>query len=513
MKHRCNYTRLEPIEKGIPNPRNPNTHPEGQIELLAKIIDFQGWRSPIVVSKSSGFIVRGHGRLLAAQRLKLKKVPIDVQVYDNEAQEWADLVADNRIAELAEMDRATLKDLIEELDTGELDLDLTGFDEASLEDLMSEFFVPEEGNTDEDEIPEEVEARTKPGDLWQLGDHRLLCGDCTKAEDVEKVTGGGEVCLVHADPPYGMGKEKDGIANDNLYREKLDAFQMEWWRAVRPRLEDNASAYIWGNAPDLWRLWFLGGLNESERMTHRSQIIWDKPPSASAWGSPIGSDKMRSFPHGYETCLFVMLGEQGFNNNADNYWEGWEPIRAYLDGERKKAGFSNAQCNEICGKQNMTQAAFTRGGFRLITEEDYNKLQKASKGKAFKRAYDSIKQEHDGLKEEHDGLKQEFYKTRAFFDNTHDNMTDVWDFPRVTGEERFGHATPKPVAMIERVFSSSSPKGSKILVPFGGTFPEVIAAQRLERICYGIEIDPHYCDVAIQRWEDFTGKKARKVEK
>ena len=153
MKHRCNYTRLEPIEKVIPNPRNPNTHPEGQIELLAKIIDFQGWRSPIVVSKSSGFIVRGHGRLLAAQRLKLKKVPIDVQVYDSEAQEWADLVADNRIAELADMDRATLKDLIEELDTGELDLDLTGFDQDSLEDLMSEFFVPEDNEgIDEDGI-------------------------------------------------------------------------------------------------------------------------------------------------------------------------------------------------------------------------------------------------------------------------------------------------------------------------------------------------------------------------
>jgi len=77
--------------------------------MLAKIMEFQGWRLPIVVSKSSGFIVRGHGRLLAAQRLGLKKVPIDEQDYENEAQEWADLIADNRIAELAETDRATLK--------------------------------------------------------------------------------------------------------------------------------------------------------------------------------------------------------------------------------------------------------------------------------------------------------------------------------------------------------------------------------------------------------------------
>ena len=140
MKHRCNFTRLEPIEKVIPNPRNPNTHPEGQIDILAKIMEFQGWRLPIVVSKRSGFIVRGHGRLLAAQRLGLKKVPIDEQDYENEAQEWADLIADNRIAELAETDRATLKDVLEELDTGELDLDLTGFGQDSLENLMSQVF-------------------------------------------------------------------------------------------------------------------------------------------------------------------------------------------------------------------------------------------------------------------------------------------------------------------------------------------------------------------------------------
>ena len=167
MKHRCNYTRLEPIEKVIPNPRNPNTHPEGQIELLAKIIDFQGWRSPIVVSKSSGFIVRGHGRLLAAQRLNLKKVPIEVQVYDNEAQEWADMVADNRIAELAEMDRATLKDLIEELDTGELDLDLTGFDQDSLEELMSEFHVPDDNEgIDEDGMSDTEQECPSCGFKW-----------------------------------------------------------------------------------------------------------------------------------------------------------------------------------------------------------------------------------------------------------------------------------------------------------------------------------------------------------
>ena len=122
--------------------------------MLAKIMEFQGWRLPIVVSKRSGFIVRGHGRLLAAQRLGLKKVPIDEQDYENEAQEWADLIADNRIAELAETDRATLKDVLEELDTGEIDLDFTGYDESALEDLMSEIHAPD----DFPEVDEDIET-------------------------------------------------------------------------------------------------------------------------------------------------------------------------------------------------------------------------------------------------------------------------------------------------------------------------------------------------------------------
>jgi len=310
-------------------------------------------------------------------------------------------------------------------------------------------------------------------------------------------------CLIHADPPYGMGKEKDGVLNDNLYQHKLDAFQMQWWKACRGRVTDNGSAYIWGNAEDLWRLWYCGGLNDAERMTFRSQVIWDKPPSAGPCGSPIGSEKMRSYPHGYEVCLFFMLGEQGFNNNADNYWEGWEPIRLWLCGERKSSGLTTAQCNEICGKQNMTQSAFTKGGFRLILEEDYLALRAATGGKFFKREYDDLKREYDDL-------KREWMDTRAYFDNAHDNMTDVWDYPRVHGDERWGHATPKPVDMISRIYKSSSPADGVIYSPFLGSGTDVIAAQKMEgdRTVYGFELSPDYCEVIIRRWEQFTGQVA-----
>lgn len=142
---KCAHSRIVPITDMVPNPRNPNTHPTKQVELLAKILDFQGWRLPIVVSNRSGFITRGHGRLLAARVLELGVVPVDFQDYETEAQEWADLVADNRIAELSTMDATALKDIVEELDTGELDLEVTGFDDNDLASLMSQIHQDEEG--------------------------------------------------------------------------------------------------------------------------------------------------------------------------------------------------------------------------------------------------------------------------------------------------------------------------------------------------------------------------------
>lgn len=144
----CAHDRLVPVEAVVPNPRNPNTHPDRQIDLLARIIGAQGWRAPITISNRSGFIVRGHGRYLAALRLGLPSVPADFQDYPSEAAEWADLIADNRIAELAEMDMARLKEDLLALDDGSFDMELTGFDSGALEDLLTgEFGPPPPGTT------------------------------------------------------------------------------------------------------------------------------------------------------------------------------------------------------------------------------------------------------------------------------------------------------------------------------------------------------------------------------
>ncbi|MCP5523706.1 MAG: ParB N-terminal domain-containing protein [Verrucomicrobiales bacterium] len=143
----CAYDEVVPLEKLVPNPRNPNRHPESQVRLLAKVITHQGWRSPVVVSTRSGFIVAGHGRYEAAKLLGSTEVPVDYQDFATEADEWAHLVADNRIAELAEADEAALKELLGELKATDFEMELTGFDADALAGLLA---VPAEPEPPED---------------------------------------------------------------------------------------------------------------------------------------------------------------------------------------------------------------------------------------------------------------------------------------------------------------------------------------------------------------------------
>ena len=139
----CAFDEMVALEKIIPNPRNLNQHPEGQINLLAKIIVHQGWRSPIVISNRSGFVVAGHGRYEAAKRLGLSTVPVDYKDFPTEADEHAHLIADNRIAELAEADQAGLRELLGELTAADFDPELAGFTADALKGLTDELAEPE----------------------------------------------------------------------------------------------------------------------------------------------------------------------------------------------------------------------------------------------------------------------------------------------------------------------------------------------------------------------------------
>ena len=186
QKVECAFDSMVAVEEIIPNPRNPNLHPKKQLDLLAKIIKAQGWRAPITVSNRSGFIVRGHARLEAAKLLGLTECPVDFQDYENEAVEWADCIADNRIAELAEPDLPLLKDILLELDSHNLDMDLTGYDTESIESLMTQLHEPELDDKYTQKIIPPVYTpkgeKPKISELYDEKKTQSLIADINKAE-------------------------------------------------------------------------------------------------------------------------------------------------------------------------------------------------------------------------------------------------------------------------------------------------------------------------------------------
>ena len=215
-----------PTAKLVPYARNARTQSDAQgAQIAASIAEF-GFTNPSLAG-SDGVIVAGHGRLAAAQKLGLDAVPVVVLDHLTPTQRRALVIADNRIAENAGWDEELLRVELEGLQDEGFDLDLTGFDADALAELIAGDEPDNEGQTDEDAVPEVGETPvSRPGDVWQLGPHRLLCGDATVAESYEALLDGEAVDMVFTDPPYNVnyansakdkmrGKDR-AILNDNL---------------------------------------------------------------------------------------------------------------------------------------------------------------------------------------------------------------------------------------------------------------------------------------------------------
>jgi DNA modification methylase len=499
-----------------PHPRNDGSHPPAQLDHLKASLTQHGLYRNVVIAQD-GTLLAGHGVVQAAQQLGYTHVRAERRPYGpDDPRAIQILLGDNHIARLREQDDRMLAELLQGLAAEDPAALLgTGYDAEALAALVAAQGLGagtdggEAGRDVEPQIDRAEELRkdwgVEVGQLWQLGQHRVICGDATDKAVVERLLQGQQAILYHADPPYGMGKEAEGIANDNLYASKLDAFQMRWWHAARPFLADNASVYLWGNAEDLWRLWYQGGLQASERLTFRNELVWDKGDAGAGGISHQGAEGLRLYPGASERCLFFMLGEQGFSTNADNYWEGWEPIRAYLKQERDRMGWDNARCKSLAGHSPTSGCHwFDASQWTMPTREVYEAWQRAARGDGFNRDY-------DGFKRDYDDLKRDYYATRAYFDNTHENMTDVWPCARVKGEERHDHPTPKPLVLIERMVKSSTPAGALVYEPFLGSGTTLVAAQNLGRTCYACEIDPGYVAVTLQRWADLTGAEPQRL--
>jgi DNA modification methylase len=390
----------------------------------------------------------------------------------------------------------------------DMDIEL---DELHIE-LNDELEVEEEQEeVKEDEVPEVKHTFVVKGDLFELIDeeqglnHRVLCGDSLNETDTSNLMNGELATLAHNDPPYGMKKEKDGVKNDNLNYDDLLEFNKDWINLQFTYLKDNGSWYCWGIDEPLMDIYshILKPLIKTQKATFRNLITWNRGCSAGPSGSPIGSDKMRCYPPADEKCLFVMCGVQGFNNNADNYFEGWNSIVEYLKAEKEKAGLTIKDCKRIAGhSENSGCHWFDKSQWMMPTEETYNSWREHCKVN-----------NNDAFKKEYDELKKEYYSTRAYFNNTHDNMTNVWNIERTSQQEREDvgkHATPKPLKLCDRVIKSSSREKDLVIDFFLGSGSTLIACQQTKRKCYGIELDEHYTAVCVLRWKNYMEKEGKK---
>lgn len=477
-----------PIKALKPYEKNTRKHQKKDVDNIARSIEKFGMNDPIGIWKDN-IIVEGHGRLLACKQLGMTEVPcvrLD-HLTDEQRREYA--IAHNATAELSEWDLDILPDELAELDLSDFDFDF-GIEDEEEETEIVEDEAPE--------VDEDAEPIAKPGDIWQLGRHRLMCGDSTDKATVELLMDGKKADMVFTDPPYGMKKEADGVLNDNLNYDDLLEFNKKWIPLTFENTKENGSWYCWGIDEPLMDIYshILKPMAKKNEITFRNLITWDK-----GHGQGQNAEGFMMYPIADEKCLFVVRGIQCLTLNADQYWEEYEPIRKYLYDERIKCGWDVPTMKTIAGHSDKSRDHWTsKSQWNLPTKDVYEKFQVWAKNngvKAFEREYESLRIEYESL--------------RAYFDNTHDNMNNVWHFDRTSASEREltgGHATPKPIALCSRAIKSSSREKESVLDVFGGSGSTLIACEQLDRTCYMMELDPKYCDVIIKRWETLTGEKA-----
>ena len=444
----CSHSKMVNIHELVEHPKNPNKHPAKQLEMLAKIIEAQGFRRPIVVSSRSGYVIIGHGRLQAARLLGMEQVPVDYQDYKTEAAEYADMVADNKIAELAEFDNTIFKDILKDIDDG-FDFDLFGVKDNELNALLAENSADEvsEDNIDYESAIET--ARKNPriqfGQVAVLGRHRLMCGDSTNALSVGQLMDGKLANMVFTDPPYnvnyqGNTKDKLKIKNDNMkpadFAKFLAAAMANLYEASAP----GAAIYVChadSAGTDFRQCMANAGWQVKQC------LIWVK----------------NSF----------VMGRQDYQWQHEPILYGWKPGAAhkFYGGRKQSSVIENVP---------------------FIVEEQED----GSKHLHFVTSAGEIV------------IKATGYEVLPESEGT------IWRVPKPTKNAE--HPTMKPITLCARAIINSCPKNGNVLDLFGGSGSTLIACEQVDRTCFTMELDPIYATVIINRFEAMTGIKAVVLE-
>ena len=387
------------IKELIPYCNNSRTHSDEQVLQIASSIKEFGFTNPVLIDEQGG-IIAGHGRIMAAQKLKMDEVPTITLSDLSEAQKKAYIIADNKLALNSGWDDELLKIELEQLKELDFDLGLIGFSDDELALLMGGETT--EGLVDEDQVPELVDDPvTVLGDVWQLGNHRLMCGDSTSIDAVEKLMDGQKADLLFTDPPYGVSyegghnkKKRKGIIADTLEGDNLTGLFYGALSVAIPNTKDGAAFYVWYSSNKSVETY--ASLSKLP-LALRAVIQWYKVKSG------LGAFMSQYIPN-CEPCMYL------HKSGCSPHWYG--PTNEKVVWEQKK--------------------------------ESRN------------------------------------------------------DF----------HPTQKPVELPERAIGNSSKAGDIVLDLFGGSGSTLIACEKTGRSAYLMELDPKYCDVIINRWQDFTGKQA-----
>ena len=406
-------TKIEwkPIDELIPYEHNAKKHTKTQIANLKTSFEKFGWQNPVLIDENN-VIICGHGRILGAREAGMDEAPCIVckDLTEKEIKDYRHL--DNLLSE---------GDYLQ--DEFDIDLpDLSDFDfsEININIDLDGLTIDEPTEVIEDEIPEEAESRCKLGDLWQLGNHRLICGDSTDPDVVERLMQGSKADLCLTDPPYGIN-----IVNHRTGKIGGDK-EITSGKTVGGGLEKEVFGQVVGK---------LGGDHKAE---------------ARVYKKVIGDETTETAQKSYEIL-------KQFTNNqiifGGNYFTDFLPPKA---------------CWVVWDKDNGD--SFLADGEMAWTSFD--------KGmKIYRWLWNGMSRQGD----------------------------------RETELKERVHPTQKPVGMLAEILKDFTNENETVLDLFGGSGSTLIACEQLNRNCYICELDEHYCDVIIQRWENFTGEKAKKI--
>lgn len=385
------------VSELVPYVGNAKKHPDWQVQQIAASIEAFGFNDPIGVWRDVAnhwVIVEGHGRLLAAKELGMEEVPvIRLDHLDDEGRR-AYTLAHNKTTMNTDFDVDILEAELSDIEG--FDMTEFGFDEVTFN--ITDF----EDEVDDEELPDEVETRCKEGDVWQLGPHRMKCGDATSEDDLKDLMAGAEAQLLLTDPPYGVsyvGKTADAltIENDAVDDAQLLDFLEDSFANVYQAMEAGAAFYVF-HADSKGHI-FRNAMTESN-LPIRECLVWVKNS--------------------------LVLGRQDYHWRHEPCLYGWK-----------------------------------------------------------------------------EGASHNWYSDRK--------QTTVLEFDRPTANRE--HPTMKPVPLLAYLVCNSTKRGDLVLDTFGGSGSTLLACEKMDRVCYTMELDPHYCDVILQRWENLTGQKAERITK